>query len=76
LREAFERQDVAPPRPKHTILDYEELLEYQGRQRKDFENKIRRNRLRMGEYLRYANWELEQKEYNRYQHQVIGFFEG
>jgi crooked neck len=65
LREAFERQDVAPPRPKHNILDYEELLEYQGRQRKDFENKIRRNRLRMGEYLRYANFELEQKEYNR-----------
>jgi crooked neck len=66
LREAYERQDVAPPRPKHAILDLEELQEYQGRQRKDFENKIRRNRLRMGEYLRYANWELEQKEYARY----------
>jgi crooked neck len=66
LREAYERQDVAPARPKHAILDLEELQEYQGRQRKDFENKLRRNRLRMGEWLRYANWELEQKEFARY----------
>ena len=65
LREAYERQDVTPARPKHAILDLEELQEYQGRQRKDFENKIRRNRLRMGEYIRYATWELEQKEYAR-----------
>ena len=65
LREVFESQDVAPLRPKHTILDYEGLLEHQGRQRKDFENKIALNRRRMGEYLRYANFELEQKEYNR-----------
>lgn len=66
MREAYERQDVTPARPKHAILDLEELQEYQGRQRKDFENKLRRNRLRMGEWLRYANWELEQKEFARY----------
>ena len=66
LREAYERQDVTPARPQVAILDLEELQEYQARQRKDFENKIRRNRLRMGEYIRYASWELEQKEYARY----------
>lgn len=65
LREAYERQDVRPVRPAHAILDWEELQEYQGRQRKDFENKLRRNRLRMGEWLRYATWELEQKEFGR-----------
>ncbi|EEB05887.2 complexed with Cdc5 protein Cwf4 [Schizosaccharomyces japonicus yFS275] len=65
LREAFERQEVAYLPPKQNISDLEELHEYQGRKRKEFEEAIRRNRLAMGTWLRYAQWELDQKEYAR-----------
>ncbi|EPY53666.1 complexed with Cdc5 protein Cwf4 [Schizosaccharomyces cryophilus OY26] len=65
LREAVERQDVAFVPPKVSIADLEELHEFQGRKRKGFEDAIRRNRLAMGHWMRYGQWELEQKEFAR-----------
>ncbi|KTW30696.1 hypothetical protein T552_00408 [Pneumocystis carinii B80] len=65
LREAFERQEPALPAPKQRLTDLEELHELQGRKRKEFEDAIRRNRLSTSQWVRYAQWELEQKEFAR-----------
>ncbi|KAF9957820.1 NineTeen Complex (NTC) component [Modicella reniformis] len=65
LREAKERQDVAIKAPKQTIHDHEELLEYRGRKRKEFEDRIQRSRLHIGEWLKYAAWEESQDELAR-----------
>ncbi|KAI5808882.1 hypothetical protein DFH27DRAFT_509991 [Peziza echinospora] len=65
LREAFERQEPGLQAPTQRFADLEELHEFQGRKRKEFEDYVRRNRVNMNNWMRYANWELEQKEYVR-----------
>eukprot|EP00485_Elphidium_margaritaceum_P022952 CAMPEP_0202711074 /NCGR_PEP_ID=MMETSP1385-20130828/22943_1 /ASSEMBLY_ACC=CAM_ASM_000861 /TAXON_ID=933848 /ORGANISM="Elphidium margaritaceum" /LENGTH=729 /DNA_ID=CAMNT_0049370737 /DNA_START=27 /DNA_END=2216 /DNA_ORIENTATION=- len=66
LREAHEMQfekQAAPPRQQ--ISDPEELRMYKLRKRKNFENTLRRNRMSIGVWLRYATWEESQKEFER-----------
>lgn len=65
LREAVDRQEVALQAPQQRFADLEELHEFQGRKRREFENYIQRNRIRLDNWLKYAQWELEQKEYAR-----------
>lgn len=65
LREAVDRQEPALAAPTQRFADLEELHEFQSRKRTGFENYVRRNRLDMGNWMRYAVWELEQKEYRR-----------
>jgi crooked neck len=65
LREAVDRQEPALQPPTQRFADLEELHEYQGRKRKEFEDYVRRNRLNMNNWMRYAQWELEQKEFRR-----------
>lgn len=65
LREAVDRQEPALQVPTQRFADLEELHEYQGRKRKEFEDYVRRNRLNMNNWMRYAQWELEQKEFRR-----------
>ncbi|CAG8553836.1 6359_t:CDS:10 [Funneliformis caledonium] len=65
LREAKERQESAKKAPRQKISDLEELSEYRLRKRKEFEDAIRRNRLNIGSWLKYATWEESQKELNR-----------
>ncbi|CAG8559884.1 9157_t:CDS:10 [Diversispora eburnea] len=65
LREAKERQETAKKAPRQKISDLEELSEYRLRKRKEFEDSIRRNRLNIGSWLKYAAWEESQKELNR-----------
>ncbi|KAF2486949.1 hypothetical protein BDY17DRAFT_245238 [Neohortaea acidophila] len=65
LREAVDRQEPALTKPTQRFTDLEELHEFQGRKRKEFEDHVRRNRVNMGNWMRYAAWELEQKEYRR-----------
>nr|CAG8474543.1 5916_t:CDS:10 [Entrophospora candida] len=65
LREAKERQESAKKAPRQKISDLEELSEYRLRKRKEFEDAIRRNRLNVGSWLKYAAWEESQKELNR-----------
>ncbi|OWR45684.1 crooked neck like protein [Danaus plexippus plexippus] len=66
LREAKERDlEILPPPPKQKISDPEELREYQHRKRKAFEDNIRKNRLVIGNWLKYAQWEESQKQVQR-----------
>ncbi|KAF2199951.1 putative cell cycle control protein [Delitschia confertaspora ATCC 74209] len=65
LREAVDRQDEKLKTPTQRFADLEELHEFQGRKRKEFEDYVRRNRINMNNWMRYAQWELEQKEYRR-----------
>ena len=65
LREAVDRQEPGLQAPTQRFADLEELHEFQGRQRADFEKYVRQNRINMNNWLRYAGWELEQKEFRR-----------
>ncbi|EPQ50333.1 hypothetical protein GLOTRDRAFT_12627, partial [Gloeophyllum trabeum ATCC 11539] len=65
LREAQERQESQFRAPKQRIEDFEELHEYRGRKRKEFEERIRRTRGNIKEWLQYANWEASQNEFAR-----------
>ncbi|KAL9123784.1 MAG: hypothetical protein Q9217_006822 [Psora testacea] len=65
LREAVDRQEPGLQAPTQRFADLEELHEFQGRKRKEFEDYVRRNRLNMNNWMRYAQWELEQKEFRR-----------
>ncbi|CAG2175851.1 unnamed protein product [Oppiella nova] len=66
LREAKERdlEIVAPP-PKQKISDPEELADYQLRKRKAFEDNIRKNRLVISNWIKYAKWEESQQQIQR-----------
>ena len=50
---------------KVDILDLEELKEYQGKKRTEFETYLRRNRLDVGQWMRYALFEVEQHDIRR-----------
>ncbi|GAO48982.1 pre-mRNA-splicing factor Clf1 [Saitoella complicata NRRL Y-17804] len=65
LRESYSRQEPPIAPPKQKIADLEELHEYQGRKRKYYEDQLRGNRLKMGEWMNYAAWELQQNEFAR-----------
>lgn len=65
LREAQERQETAFRAPKQRVEDFEELNEYRGRKRREFEERIRRTRGSIKEWLQYANWEASQNEFAR-----------
>ena len=65
LREAVDRQEPGLIAPTQRFADLEELHEYQGRKRKEFEDYVQRNRINANNWMRYAQWELEQKEYAR-----------
>ncbi|KZZ94791.1 cell cycle control protein (Cwf4) [Moelleriella libera RCEF 2490] len=65
LREAVDRQEVGIQAPTQKFSDLEELHEYQGRKRREFEDYVRRNRVNLKNWTQYAQWELEQKEFAR-----------
>lgn len=65
LREAVDRQEVALQAPTQRFADLEELHEFQGRKRREFEDYVRRNRVKLSNWLQYSQWELEQKEFAR-----------
>lgn len=65
LREAVDRQETGIKAPTQRFADLEELHEYQGRKRKEFEDYVRRNRVNLSNWTKYAQWELEQKEFAR-----------
>ena len=46
--------------PKQKIQDADELADYQMRKRKEFEDNIRKNRVVMTNWLKYAKWEENQ----------------
>jgi tetratricopeptide (TPR) repeat protein len=65
LREAQERQEAPFRAPGQNITDLEELSEYQGRKRKEFEERIRYSRSALREWMKYAQWEAGQNEFER-----------
>jgi crooked neck len=66
LREAKERQlEIVPAPPKQKIQDAAELADYQLRKRKEYEDMIRKNRIFVGNWLKYAAWEEQQKAVER-----------
>lgn len=66
MREAKERElEVVPPPPKQKISDATELNEYKLRKRKEFEDNLRKNRLNISHWLKYASWEESQGEIER-----------
>ncbi|KAF5352041.1 hypothetical protein D9758_009389 [Tetrapyrgos nigripes] len=65
LREAQERRDSVFSVPKQRVDDLEELDEHRGRKRVEFEERVRRTRGNIKEWLQYANWEASQNEFTR-----------
>lgn len=65
LNDVYARRKFIKAQPKLDILDIDELREFQGRKRTEFESYLKRNRLDMGQWLRYATFELEQHDMRR-----------
>ncbi|GAA5849701.1 hypothetical protein JCM8547_000538 [Rhodosporidiobolus lusitaniae] len=65
LREAADFQETVLPKPKQRVEDFEELHEYRGRKRQEFEEVIRRTRANITAWVKYANWEASQNEFPR-----------
>lgn len=65
LREAQERQDSPFQGAKHRIQSLEELEEYRGRKRGEFESRIRASRFNISAWIKYAVWEASQGELPR-----------
>ncbi|KDN43411.1 pre-mRNA-splicing factor CLF1 [Tilletiaria anomala UBC 951] len=62
LREAQERQEAPFQAAKARVEDYEELEEYRGRKRSEFESRIRTTRTNATAWIKYAQWEASQGE--------------
>ncbi|GME73297.1 unnamed protein product [Ambrosiozyma monospora] len=65
LQEAYEFKDNPIKQTDHRIADLEELHDFQRRKRTEHENALRRNRFSFGEWLRYAQFEIDQHDYPR-----------
>ncbi|KAH3765642.1 CGI-201 protein, short form [Pelomyxa schiedti] len=65
LREALERQESEIKPPRQRITDPEELEEYRLMKRKSYEDNIRRNRFLVTNWIKYAQWEETQGEFER-----------
>lgn len=65
LREAHEHQELAFKPPTQKITDPDELADYRMRKRKEYEDNIRRQRMNIGCWLKYAHWEASQSEFDR-----------
>ncbi|XP_045827374.1 crooked neck-like protein 1 [Trifolium pratense] len=65
LREARVHQDSVIRPPNQKINDQIELNEYRLRKRKHFEDLIRRNRWNVSVWVKYAEWEDSQQDFER-----------
>lgn len=65
LREAQERQEAPFQGAKHRIQSLEELDEYRGRKRGEFESRIRAARSNISAWIKYAVWEASQGDLAR-----------
>lgn len=65
LRSAQEVREEEIAAPKQKIHDVEELQDIRLRKRKEFEDALRRQRMLMGLWMRYALWEASQRDFER-----------
>ncbi|KAG7714846.1 hypothetical protein KL949_002490 [Ogataea haglerorum] len=65
MAEAYEKRQKPVQPAKIQIQDLEELREYQGRKRTEYEKALRVKRFDFGQWMRYAQFEIDQKDYAR-----------
>lgn len=65
LMEAYERKSEPMNKTQVRIADLEELHEMQRRKRQEYEDALRRNRLDFGQWMRYAQFEIDQHDMRR-----------
>lgn len=65
LRDVYKKGQKARGSTNIDILDLEELREHQRRKRTEYEGYLKRNRLDMGQWIRYAQFEIEQQDMRR-----------
>ena len=65
VREAVDLQEEEFRAPKQLIASEEELAEFRLRKRKEFEDYVRLSRWKISEWVKYANFEERQKDYER-----------
>ena len=65
LREASDRGSAESKAPVRRIHDAEELELYRQTKRKEFEDTLRRVRTNVGAWIKYAEWEQNQFEFQR-----------
>lgn len=65
LREAVDRQEGGLDKPEQRFADLEELKEFQGRKRREFEDYIRRNSQSLKNWTQYTDFEIQYKEFAR-----------
>lgn len=65
LRDVYKRRKTKKSAPKVDIVDLDELKDFQARKRKEYESYLKRNRLDIGQWLRYAKFEADQHDLRR-----------
>ena len=65
LREAQAHQTDDSMPTMQPITDPDDMEDYKYRQRKDFEDSIRRQVHHIGNWMKYAEWEASMKEFRR-----------
>ncbi|SCU87076.1 LAFA_0E04566g1_1 [Lachancea sp. 'fantastica'] len=65
LRDVSQRKPIAKPKSQVEILDLEELKDFQGRKRTEFENVLKVKRLDVKQWIRYAQFEVKQHDLRR-----------
>uniref|UniRef100_A0A8C9H4Q9 Crooked neck-like protein 1 n=1 Tax=Piliocolobus tephrosceles TaxID=591936 RepID=A0A8C9H4Q9_9PRIM len=64
INEALELEEVEK-KVNYNLIDEDELNEYRITKRKEFEDNIRKRRYLMSTYIKYALWEIQQKDLAR-----------
>lgn len=65
LKSAYESSINELKAPEFRIADLDELKYFQQRKRTEYENALRRNRFNYGQWMRYAQFEIDQKDLRR-----------
>ncbi|KAG0682413.1 NineTeen Complex (NTC) component [Pichia californica] len=65
LKSAYESSINELKTPDVKIADLDELHYFQQRKRTEYENALRRNRFNYGQWMRYAQFEIDQKDQRR-----------
>lgn len=65
LKSAYESSVNELKTPDFRIADLDELHYFQQRKRTEYENALRRNRFNYGQWMRYAQFEIDQKDLQR-----------
>lgn len=70
LAEASARQEAEIRPPRQRIMDGAELEEFRFRERKKFEDGLRRQRFNPSNWTKYATFEESQQEWDRYESRI------